>query len=209
MQEVREERKEELLTTLEEGHVYDGSVSSVCDFGAFVDIGGADGLVHLSELSWGRVKHPSEVLKVGDAVKVYLLSIDHQRKRIALSIKRTQPEPWETMGERYALGQVVEAVITQLTAFGAFARVEDGIEGLIHISEMGEGHIQHPRDVVKEGDVVEVRIIRIDPARKRMGLSLRVQTESSDDTSSNEAAPASAAAATGEPDASAPDESTA
>jgi small subunit ribosomal protein S1 len=173
VQEVREGRKGELLSSLKEGDVRTGIVTSVCDFGAFVDIGGADGLVHLSELSWSRVKHPSEVLRSGDKVNVYVLSVDHDRKRIALSVKRTQNEPWTTIGERYQLGQIVEGTITQLASFGAFARIEDGVEGLIHVSEMGDGHVQHPRDAVQEGDAVQVRIIRIDPARKRMGLSMR------------------------------------
>jgi small subunit ribosomal protein S1 len=173
VQDVREGRKGELLSSLKEGDVRSGIVTSVCDFGAFVDIGGADGLVHLSELSWSRVKHPSEVLRPGEKVNVYVLSVDNERKRIALSIKRTQNEPWTTIGDRYQLGQMVEGTITQLASFGAFARIEDGVEGLIHVSEMGDGHVQHPRDAVQEGDVVQVRIIRIDPARKRMGLSMR------------------------------------
>ncbi len=177
VQEVREGRKDELLSSLKEGDIRTGVVTSVCDFGAFVDIGGADGLVHLSELSWSRVKHPSEVLKPGDKVQVYILSVDNERKRIALSIKRTQNEPWTTVNERYHLGQIVEGTITQLASFGAFARIEDGIEGLIHVSEMGDGHLQHPREVVQEGDQVQVRIIRIDPARKRMGLSMRQAAE--------------------------------
>lgn len=181
VQEVREGRKDELLAELHEGVVRTGIVSSICDFGAFIDIGGADGLVHLSELSWSRVKHPSEVLKVGDRVQVYVLNVDNDRKRIALSIKRTQKEPWATIGDRYQLGQVVEATITQLASFGAFARIEDGVEGLIHISELGDSRIQHPREVVQEGEVVQARIIRIDPARKRMGLSLRRGSDGDDD----------------------------
>lgn len=179
VQEQRETKKDELLSRLSEGDVRTGVVSSVCDFGAFVDIGGADGLVHLSEISWSRVKHPSEVLKVGDKVQVYILNIDNDRKRIALSIKRTQNEPWTRVGEKYQLGQIVEGTITQLASFGAFARIEDGIEGLIHVSELGDERIQHPREVVQEGDVVQARIIRIDPARKRMGLSLRAAHETS------------------------------
>ncbi len=178
VQEAREGRKGELLSALKEGDIRTGVVTSVCDFGAFVDIGGADGLVHLSEISWSRVKHPNEVLKPGDQVRVYVLSIDNDRKRIALSIKRTQNEPWTTVNERYHLGQMVEGTITQLASFGAFARIEDGVEGLIHVSEMGDGRVQHPRDVVHEGDIVQVRIIRIDPARKRMGLSMRQPGES-------------------------------
>lgn len=182
VQESRELKKDELLSRLREGDVRTGTISSVCDFGAFVDIGGADGLVHLSEISWSRVKHPSEVLKVGDKVQVYILSIDNDRKRIALSIKRTQSEPWTRAGEKYQLGQLVEGTITQLASFGAFARIEDGIEGLIHISEMGDERIQHPKEIVSEGQVVQARIIRIDPARKRMGLSLRLnRDEASED----------------------------
>ena len=173
VQEVRDARKDQLLERLEPGAVRQGRVTSLCDFGAFVDIGGADGLVHLSELSWSRVKHPEELLKVGDAVNVYVLSVDEDKKRIALSIKRTQPEPWSTVTDRYQIGQEVTGVITQLTAFGAFARLEDGIEGLVHISEMSDDRIQHPRDVLAEGDTIHARIIRIDPARKRIGLSLR------------------------------------
>jgi small subunit ribosomal protein S1 len=177
-QDVREGRKGELLSSLKEGDIRTGVVTSVCDFGAFVDIGGADGLVHLSEISWSRVKHPSEVLKPGDKVQAYVLGIDNDRKRIALSIKRTQNEPWATVSDRYQLGQTAEGTITQLASFGAFARLEDGVEGLIHVSEMGDGRVQHPRDIVSEGDVVQVRIIRIDPARKRIGLSMRQPGES-------------------------------
>lgn len=177
VQEVREERKGELLSSLKEGDIRTGVVTSVCDFGAFVDLGGADGLVHLSEISWSRVKHPSEVLKPGDQVQVYVLSIDNERKRIALSIKRTQEEPWETVSERYHLGQTVQGTITQLASFGAFARLEDGVEGLIHVSEMGDGRVQHPKEVVQEGDQLPMRIIRIDPVRKRIGLSLKLGDE--------------------------------
>ncbi len=175
--ETRESKKDELLNSLREGDIREGVVSSICDFGVFVDIGGADGLVHLSEISWSRVKHPSDILKVGDKVKVSILSIDHERKRIALSIKRTQSEPWTKVAERYQLGQIVEGTITQLASFGAFARIEDGVEGLIHISEIGDERIQHPREVLSEGQVVQARIIRIDPARKRIGLSLRLHHE--------------------------------
>lgn len=173
VQEVREARKDEIIENLKEGDVRTGTVTSITDFGAFVDIGGADGLVHLSELSWSRVKHPAELLKVGDETKVFVLNIDNDRKRIALSIKRTQEEPWSTISGRYQLGQLVDATITQLASFGAFARLEDGVEGLIHVSEMGDGRIQHPRELVAEGDTVPVRIIRIDPQRKRIGLSMR------------------------------------
>ncbi len=185
--ESREEKKDELLSSLKEGDICSGTVSSLCDFGAFIDMGGADGLVHLSELSWGRIKHPSDMLHVGQEIQVAILRIDQERKRIALSVKRTQPEPWETVGTRYELGQIVEGTITQLAPFGAFACIEDGIEGLIHISELSEGHVQHPRDVVKEGETIHVRVIRIDPARRRIGLSCKL---TDGDDPSQESAPA-------------------
>ena len=173
VQEQRESTRTRLLRELEHGQVRPGTVSSICDFGAFVDIGGADGLIHLSELSWKRVSHPSEVLHVGDHINVYVLSVDPNERKIALSLKRTQPEPWTTITENYHLGQIVRGTITQLTTFGAFARLEDGIEGLIHVSELAEGRVAHPKNVVKEGDVLDLKVIRIDPAKRRIGLSLK------------------------------------
>jgi small subunit ribosomal protein S1 len=173
VQERRDAMKERLIENLKEGETRKGRVSSIADFGAFVDIGGADGLVHLSEISWSRVKHPSEALRVGDEVDVYVLSVNPQEKKIALSIKRTQPEPWSRVAQKYEIGQLVHATITQLANFGAFARIEDGIEGLIHVSELSDERVNHPREVVQEGQEVTVRIIRIDPQRRRMGLSLR------------------------------------
>jgi len=171
--EWRREQKEKLLSELQENEVRTGVVSSLCDFGAFVDLGGADGLIHLSELSWGRVSHPREVLKVGDEVEVYVLHIDRERRRIALSLKRLQPEPWSQIDERYEIGQLVQGTITKITNFGAFARLDGDVEGLIHISELSEQRIGHPREVVQEGQALELRVIRIDSARKRIGLSLR------------------------------------
>jgi len=173
MQERRDEMKERLIEELKEGEVRKGRVSSICDFGAFVDIGGADGLVHLSELSWSRVRHPSEILKVGQEVEVAVLGINPQERKIALSLKRTQAEPWSQVGDKYEVGQLVRGVITQLANFGAFSRIEDGIEGLIHVSEITDERITHPKQIVKEGDELILRIIRIDPQRRRMGLSLR------------------------------------
>ena len=173
IQERRDAMKERLIGTLKEGEVRKGRVSSICDFGAFVDIGGADGLVHLSELSWSRVRHPSEVLRVGEEVEVYVLGINEDERKIALSLKRTQAEPWTRVAARYEVGQLVKGTITQLANFGAFARIEDGIEGLIHVSELSDDRVAHPRNVVKEGDEMLLRIIRIDPQRRRMGLSLR------------------------------------
>jgi small subunit ribosomal protein S1 len=173
VQERRDIMKERLIEELTEGEVRRGRVSSICDFGAFVDIGGADGLVHLSELSWSRVRHPSEVLRVGQDVDVYVLGINAQEKKIALSIKRTQAEPWSRVATAYEVGQLVRGTVTQLANFGAFARIEDGIEGLIHVSELVDDRISHPKQVVSEGDELLLRIIRIDPQRRRMGLSLR------------------------------------
>jgi len=173
VQEQRDARKEQLLAELTPGQIREGTVSSICDFGAFVDIGGADGLIHLSELSWSRVNHPSEVLRVGAPVRVYVMSVDERDRKIALSLKRTQPEPWSQVMDHYQLGQLVRGTITQLTDFGAFARLEDGIEGLIHVSELAEGRVTHPRNVVQEGWELTLRVIRIDPQRRRMGLSLK------------------------------------
>ncbi len=154
-----------------------GRISSLAKFGAFVDLGGADGLIHLSELSWSRVNHPNEVIQVGDEVQVYVLNVDRDRKRIGLSLRRLEPEPWSVVHDRYSVGQVVEGVITKLASFGAFARVDGTLEGLIHISELANHRVTHPREVVKEGDALNLRIIRIDPARRRMGLSLKRAAE--------------------------------
>ncbi|HVL24965.1 MAG TPA: 30S ribosomal protein S1, partial [Thermomicrobiales bacterium] len=173
VQERRDVMKEQLIQELKEGEIRKGRVSSICDFGAFVDIGGADGLVHLSELSWSRVRHPSELLKIGQDVDVYVLGINAAEKKIALSIKRTQAEPWSRVANSYEVGQLVKGTVTQLANFGAFARIEDGIEGLIHVSELADERIQHPKQVVSEGQDLLLRIIRIDPQRRRMGLSLR------------------------------------
>lgn len=173
VQEQRSRRKEQLIHELREGEVRHGRVTSLTDFGAFVDIGGADGLVHISELAWGTVGHPSEVVRVGQEVSVYVLGVDHERKKIALSLKRAQPEPWSRVTERYAVNQIVSATITKLTTFGAFARLEPGVEGLIHVSEMSDSHVSHPRQVVQEGQRVAARILRIEPERRRIGLSMR------------------------------------
>lgn len=173
VKESRRQQKQELLNELEEGCTRSGVVSSICDFGVFVDLGGADGLVHISELSWERVQDPSQVVQVGDEVDVQVLKIDRERKRIGLSIKRLKPEPWAMVDDNYYVGQLVEGSITKLTDFGAFARLDNNVEGLIHISELSEQRIDHPRDVVQEGETVKLRVIRIDSARQRMGLSLR------------------------------------
>lgn len=171
-EDVRKE-KTKLLEQLKEGDVRPGRVTSLANFGAFVDIGGIDGLIHLSELAWTRVSHPREMLKVNQEVEVYILGVDHEQQRVALSLKRLEPEPWSQVFEHYQIDQVLDAVITKLTDFGAFARLDDRIEGLIHISEITDKNITHPRDVLAEGQQVKVRIIHIDPDRRRMGLSLK------------------------------------
>lgn len=174
MREWRRQQKEQLLDALKEGDVYDGIISSIADFGAFVDLGGADGLIHLSELSWNRVSHPNEVIAVGDQVKVQILTVDLDRRRIGLSLRRLLPQPWEVINETYQIGQIVRGRITKLVNFGAFARLDsDGIEGLIHISELSERRVTHPKEVVNEGEEYDLRIIRIDTDKRRMGLSLK------------------------------------
>lgn len=181
--ELRKEQKEErakFLEELAEGAVVDGRVTSLADFGAFVDIGGIDGLIHLSELAWTHVNHPNEILKVGDQIQVYILNIEQDQQRVALSLKRLQPEPWSEVFDHYQIDQIVDATITKLTNFGAFARIDNRIEGLIHISELAERNIAHPREVVAEGQDVSVRIIHIDPERRRMGLSLKQVDDAED-----------------------------
>jgi small subunit ribosomal protein S1 len=173
LQETRETIKDRLLDELQEGTIKTGRVTSLADFGAFVNIDGADGLVHLSEISWERIEHPSEVLKVGQEVKVKVIAVDQERKRIGLSIRQLQPDPWVVKVSDLKEGQLVEGTITHLTKFGAFAKLDEDLEGLIHISELSDQRINHPKEVVKEGDVVTLRIIKIDPERRRIGLSLR------------------------------------
>jgi small subunit ribosomal protein S1 len=173
LQETRESLKDRLLDELKEGDVRTGRVTSVADFGAFVNIDGADGLVHLSEISWERIQHPNEVLKVGQEVQVKVISVDHERKRIGLSIRQLLKDPWMKKIEGLREGQLIEGKITHLTKFGAFAKLDEDLEGLIHVSELSEQRINHPKEVVKEGDVVTLRVIKLDPERRRIGLSMR------------------------------------
>ena len=173
VQESRDALKAKLIAELSEGEVRMGRVTGISSFGAFVDIGGADGLIHISELSWSMVNSPEEIVSVGQEVDVYVLRVDAENMKIALSLRRLQPEPWETIQDRHSIGDVVDATVTKLTNFGAFARVEDSIEGLIHISELSARMINHPREVVREGDDVRVKILRIEPERRRLGLSLK------------------------------------
>lgn len=172
-QESREALKERLLDELEEGETRQGRVTSLADFGAFVNINGADGLVHLSEISWDRISHPKEILHVGQEVQVKVISIDRERKRIGLSLRQLQDDPWIEKINQYKVGQLVEGEITRLAKFGAFARIDDELEGLIHISELSEKRIEHPKEAVTEGDQLTLRIIKLDTERRRIGLSLR------------------------------------
>jgi small subunit ribosomal protein S1 len=172
--ETRQSIKERVIESLKEGEIYTGKVTSLAEFGAFVNINGADGLVHLSEISWDRVQHPSEVLEVGQEVQVKVINIDREKHRIGLSIRALQNDPWQNKSGKFKVGQLVEGVVTRLTKFGAFARLEGDLEGLIHISEISESRIEHPREAgLHEGDVVTLRVIRIDPDQRRIGLSLR------------------------------------
>jgi small subunit ribosomal protein S1 len=172
------ERRAEILASIEPGTVCQGHITNLCSFGAFVDLGGVEGLIHISELSWGRVDHPQDVLKRGQQVDVYVLNVDPEAGRVGLSYKRLLPDPWETVEERYHPGQLVKGQITNVVSFGAFVRIEEGLEGLIHVSELAEGSFLHPRNVVQENDTVVARVLSLDSRRRRMALSLRqVQPE--------------------------------
>lgn len=173
MAEVRKEQKDKVLDELQEGQIRTGKVSSITDFGVFVDLGGADGLAHMTELTWERGKKAKELYTVGEEVQAYILKIDRETKKISLSLKRAQPEKWDTTVNRFVIGQILIGRVTKLMAFGAFVRLDGPVEGLIHISELSNRRIQHPKDVVKEGDVVPVKLVRIEKDRHRLGLSLR------------------------------------
>ncbi len=174
-----EAREKTLLAELTPGQKRKGVVTNVCSFGAFVDLGGLEGLIHISEISWGRVNHPGDALKGGQSVEVYIMSLDPDQKRVALSLKRLRPDPWEMVANRYHVGQLIKGEVTNVVSFGAFVRVEEGLEGLIHISELAEGTFLHPRNVVREGDVVVAYVLNVDSAQRRMGLSLRRTDHSS------------------------------
>jgi len=178
--QVDDEQGQNVLSELKPGDVCQGQVTNLCSFGAFVDLGGFEGLVHISELSWGRVGHPSDVLNPGDVVDVYVLNVEPERERVGLSVKRLQPNPWQSVEDRYWVGQIVDGVITHIVDFGAFVQVEDGLEGLIHVSELGSsagertpGKPCDPHGVLTTGDVVSVEVLTIDGSRRRMGLRLR------------------------------------
>lgn len=155
------------------GDEVEGIVRSVCDFGAFVDLGGVDGLIHISELSWQRVNHPSDVVSVDLTVRVRVLNVDMAARRVGLSLKRLHPDPWRLVSERHAVGDVIDAVITNVVHFGAFARIDEGIEGLIHISELSDRPFISPHEVVAEGQAIRARVLHVDPHARRLGLSIR------------------------------------
>jgi len=175
--EWRAQQKAKLLSELQEGDVVDGTVTGLRDFGAFVNIGGADGLIHVSELAWHRVDHPRDVLNVGDTIEVYVLSLDRKTNRIALSRKRLLNDPWETAMEKYHEGQQVEGNVTNVVDFGAFIALDDGLEGLLHLSEMGDGTLKEPHSYVKKGDRLQLRISRLEPEKRRVGFTQRWGTE--------------------------------
>jgi small subunit ribosomal protein S1 len=169
-------RRNELLESLEPGDQISGTVTNITDFGVFVDLGGLEGLIHISELSWGRVRHPADVLELGDALDVQVLHADRERNRVALSLKRLNANPWATAEQRYEIGDVITVKITSIVSYGAFARVEDGLDGLIHCSEMAPPGIKIiPWQVVKEGQYVQARVVHIDADRQRLGLSLNLE----------------------------------
>ena len=173
MRQQREAQRQALFAELETGQVRKGRVTGIREFGAFVDIGGVDGLVHLSEFSWGQVEPPEKSLAIGDEVDVFVLRVDRESMKVALSFRRLHPEPWESIHEKYHVGQTVTATVTKVTTFGAFARLDPAIEGLVHISELSDGPVRHPSDIVSEGQELTLKILRIEPERRRLALSLK------------------------------------
>src|SRR2546427_6964375 len=165
--------RQAILDRLSPGDVIDGQISNIVDFGAFVDLDGMDGLIHISELSWSHVNHPSEVLEIGQNVKVKVLDIDRERQRISLGLKQTQSDPWQQVLDSYQEGDVVEGRVTKVVTFGAFVEILPGVEGLVHISELAQHHVENPREVVSQGDEVKAKIIEVDGERRRLSLSLK------------------------------------
>jgi small subunit ribosomal protein S1 len=175
--QLRQQHMEHLLNELVEGQVVRGTVHGLRPFGAFIDLGGAEGLIHISEMAWRRVRHPNEILQVGDEINAYVLRLDYERKRIGLSLKRLQPNPWTLVDETYAVGQLVSGTVTNMVDFGAFVALDLGVEGLVHISELADQPPSHPRESVKCGDELVLRLLRIDSSRERIALSLKQVSE--------------------------------
>jgi small subunit ribosomal protein S1 len=178
LEDERKEMRQAILDRLSPGDVVDGTISNIVDFGAFVDLDGMDGLIHISELSWGHVNHPSEVLDIGQEVKVKVLDIDRERQRISLGLKQTQSDPWQQVLDSYSLNDIVEGKVTKVVTFGAFVEILPGVEGLVHISELAQHHVENPREVVAQGQAVQVKIIEMDAERRRLSLSLKRVDES-------------------------------
>jgi small subunit ribosomal protein S1 len=173
LEDERKEQRQQILDRLNPGDVVDGQISNIVDFGAFVDLDGMDGLIHISELSWSHVNHPSEVLEIGQDVKVKVLDIDRERQRISLGLKQTQSDPWQQVLDTYHEGDEVEGKVTKVVTFGAFVEIMPGVEGLVHISELAQHHVENPREVVSQGDLVRAKIIEVDAERRRLSLSLK------------------------------------
>src|SRR4051812_6151730 len=173
LEEERKEQRQEILDRLQPGMIVEGAISNIVDFGAFVDLNGIDGLIHISELSWSHVNHPSEILNIGDVVPVKVLDIDRDRQRISLGLKQTQEDPWQRVVNTYRVGDELEGTVTKVVAFGAFVQILDGVEGLVHISELAHHHVENPREVVEPGQDVKVKILEIDAERRRLSLSVK------------------------------------
>ena len=173
LEDERKEMRQAILDRLNPGDVIEGQISNIVDFGAFVDLDGMDGLIHISELSWSHVNHPSEVLDIGQTVKVKVLDIDRDRQRISLGLKQTQSDPWQQVLDHYREQDVVEGRVAKVVTFGAFVEILPGVEGLVHISELASHHVENPREVVQQGQAVNVRVLEIDGERRRLSLSLK------------------------------------
>ena len=173
LEEERKEQRQEILDRLQPGLIVEGQISNIVDFGAFVDLNGIDGLIHISELSWSHVNHPSEILSIGDTVAVKVLDIDRERQRISLGLKQTQEDPWQRVVDTYNVGDELEGAVTKVVTFGAFVEILDGVEGLVHISELAPHHVENPREIVSPGDEVKVKILEIDSERRRLSLSVK------------------------------------
>jgi small subunit ribosomal protein S1 len=173
LEEERKEQRQEILDRLQPGLVVEGQISNIVDFGAFVDLNGIDGLIHISELSWSHVNHPSELLSIGDTVAVKVLDIDRDRQRISLGLKQTQEDPWQRVVDTYRVGDELEGKVTKVVTFGAFVEILDGVEGLVHISELANHHVENPREVVAPGDEIRVKVLEIDSERRRLSLSVK------------------------------------
>ncbi len=173
LEEERKEQRQQILDRLQPGLIIEGQISNIVDFGAFVDLDGIDGLIHISELSWSHVNHPSEILNIGDTVQVKVLDIDRDRQRISLGLKQTQEDPWQRVMDTYSVGDELEGKVTKVVAFGAFVEILEGVEGLVHISELAAHHVENPREVVSPDDEVKVKILEIDSERRRLSLSVK------------------------------------